>query len=99
MKVTLNMQGGIAGMGQQSKMVESSRLSQPESEMLEHLVAAAKSASSVEAAPRHARDSMTFSITIDEADGETTTLEQSDVAMSPSFAELLDWLERNTEEI
>jgi hypothetical protein len=38
---------------------------------------------------------MSYTITLEEDGGEPTVLKQSDMTMSPSFAALLQWLERH----
>ncbi len=95
MKVTLKKQGGLAGgIRWPIKVVESTSLIQPVADELAKLVSAAKATAKVAEKPSRARDSMTFTITIEGESGESTVIQQSDTTMSPSFAALLEWLER-----
>ena len=97
MKVTLRQQGGLAGGIQWPlQIVDLSRLSESEANELAQLVAAVKAAPANEnTSPGRARDSMTFTITIDEDGGNSTVVEQPDTAMSPSFVAILEWLENS----
>ena len=97
MKVTLAIHGGLAaGMRRPPRVVESSALPRQDAAELERLVAAVKTAPTVkEKKPGSARDAMTYTITLEEGDGEVSVIRQTDVAMSPSFAALLEWLERH----
>jgi hypothetical protein len=97
MKVTLAMHGGLAaGMRRPPRIVESSTLPKQAAAELERLVAAVKAAPTVkEKRPGSARDAMTYTITLEEDGGEVSVISQTDVAMSPSFAALLEWLERH----
>ena len=97
MKVTLRKQGGLAGGIQwPPTIVELSKLSGSVASELTQLVAAVKATPAPEnKSPGRARDSMTFTITIDEDGGDCTIVEQSDTAMSPSFVALLEWLENS----
>lgn len=96
MKVTLQKQGGLAGGFEwPHQVVDSSNLPGSAASDLEQLAAAVKSAPVVDDASRaRARDSMTFTITIDDNSAEPTVVEQPDTAMSATFAALVDWLER-----
>lgn len=98
MKVKLEKAGGIAG-GMQfpDLVVDSGSLPTLKSDELTKLVEAARA----EPAPHddgRARDSMKFKITVDQDDGDSTVMEQGDTGMSGSFAKLLDFLERVTED-
>jgi hypothetical protein len=96
MKVTLAKHGGLAaGIRRQPLIVDSATLPEPAEEALTRLVEAVKAApTDHEERPGRARDAMSYTITIEESGGEPTVLRHSDVTMSPSFAALLQWLER-----
>jgi hypothetical protein len=98
MKVTLSKYGGLAaGIRRTPLVIESSTLSKQAVAELEQLVAAVKAAPSVkEERPGRARDAMTYTITLEEDGGERFVISQSDTAMSPSFATLVEWLERHS---
>jgi hypothetical protein len=95
MKVSLATHGGqIASVNlrRPPRVVDSSSLPAREAEELAHLVAAAKASP-----PAHdvsqglARDSMSYTITIE--DGySTVTLEQSDMTASSAFIALRNWI-------
>ena len=64
---------------------------------LAQLVAAVKAASSIkEERPGRARDAMSYTITLEEDDGEISNITQSDTTMSAAFAALLEWLDRHS---
>jgi Emfourin len=98
MKVTLSTHGGLAaGIRRPPLIVESSTLPKGAAAELAQLVAAVKAAPSVkEERPGRARDAMSYTITIEEDGGERSVINQSDTAMSPSFAALLEWLDRHS---
>src|SRR4051794_12853461 len=95
MKVTLAKHGGqAAGMRRPPRGVDSDTLPKPVAGELARLVAVAKSVPAAETGgPGRARDAMGYTITVEDG-GRTTVLRQSDTAMSPEFAALLQWLER-----
>jgi hypothetical protein len=97
MKVTLAKHGGLAtGIRRPPRIVESSALPKQAAAELARLVVAVKAALAVkEERPGRARDAMSYTITLEEDGGEVSVLSQSDTAMSPSFAALLEWLERH----
>jgi hypothetical protein len=98
MKVTLSTHGGLAaGVRRLPLIVESSTLPKGAAAELAQLVAAVKAAPSVkEERPGRARDAMSYTITLEEDSGERSVINQSDTAMSPSFAALLEWLDRHS---
>ena len=100
MKVSLSKHGGLAAAIRRPPMiVDSSALPENKAAELAPLVAAAKAeqqaARAVEAGPGRARDAMSYTIALQDDSGETTTLRASDTTMSPPFAALLEWLDRN----
>jgi hypothetical protein len=97
MKVTLAKHGGLAaGIRRPLLIVDSAALPQPAAAELARLVAAVKAVPAVkEERPGRARDAMSYTITLEEDGGEPTVLKQSDTTMTPSFAALLQWLERH----
>ena len=96
MKVTLATHGGQMAaihLGQPPQVVETRNLSEVEARELAQLVAAAKSSQpATEERNSRARDEMSYTITVEEGGG-SAVLHQSDTAMSPEFASLLNWLE------
>jgi hypothetical protein len=100
MKVNLAKHGGLAAAIRRPPVtVDSSALPESKAAALAPLVAAAtaelQAARAVEAGPGRARDAMRYTITLQDDSGETTTLRASDTTMSPPFAALLEWLDRN----
>jgi hypothetical protein len=61
---------------------------------LSRLVAAAAASPGGRRPDTHARDAMSYTVTVDDAP-HSTTLTASDTTMSPAFAALLAWLERH----
>ena len=97
MKVTLTKYGGMAAVIRRPPyIVESSALPEPAAAELAWLVAAVKAAPAPkERGPGQARDAMSYTITLEEEGAEPAVeLSQSDTNMTPSFAALLEWLER-----
>ncbi len=99
MKVTFSTYGGLAaGIRRPPLIIESSTLPKQAAAELARLVSAVKAAPPVkEERPGRARDAMTYTITLEEDGGEISVISQSDTAMSPSFAALLEWLDRHSE--
>jgi hypothetical protein len=98
MRVTLATHGGQAAgihLGRPPRVVDSDALPQPAAEELSQLVAAAEAADVSGASRERARDAMSYTITVEDR-GRSTVLAQSDVTMSPEFAELLTWLQQHT---
>jgi hypothetical protein len=95
-KLTLAKHGGLAaGIRRSPEVLDSNDLPQAAAAELARLVAELKATRSVQnETPGRARDAMSYSITVEEG-GEPTVLRQSDTTMSPSFAALLQWLERH----
>jgi hypothetical protein len=95
MKVTLTKHGGLAaGIFRPPSIVESSTLAEPDATELARLIAAVKLAPVDRGeGPRQARDVMSYTIKIEEADGETTLIKQSDINLSPVFADLIEWID------
>jgi hypothetical protein len=76
-------------------VVDADALSKPAAGELARLVAAARSAPEAEAdGPGRGRDAMSYTITVEDG-GRPTVLKQSDTTMTPAFAALLDWIEKN----
>jgi hypothetical protein len=98
MRVTLTRHGGLAaGIRLAPRVVDSSCLPKDAAAELEQLVRAVKAAPAVEEQrPGRARDAITYTLTLEEDSGETSVIKQSDTAMSPSFAALLEWLDRHS---
>lgn len=97
MKVTLTTQGGFAaGIRRPPRVLETKALPEAATAELEKLIAAAKS-SPMAKEPNlgHARDAMTYTITVDHPGGEQTVISQADTAFSSSFAALIQWLEQH----
>jgi hypothetical protein len=97
MKVNLAKHGGLAAAIRRPPVtVDSSALSESKAAELARLLAAAKAElRAAEAGPGRARDAMSYTITLQDDGGETTVLRVSDATMSPPFAALLEWLDRN----
>jgi hypothetical protein len=98
MKVTLATHGGQAAavnLGLPQRAVDTDALSGSAAAELSDLVAAALPTAGEER-PTRARDAMSYTITVEDG-GSSTALTQSDAAMSPQFAALLDWLEGHFE--
>ncbi len=94
MILTLTKQGGFAAAIQHTpQSVDTRTLPTQATAELTRLVAAAKTVPPSKDSGR-GRDSMSFTITIDDG-AESTALNQSDMTMSPAFAALLTWLERH----
>lgn len=96
MKVTLARHGGFAaGIRRPPRTVDSVALPETAAQELTRLVSAAKNApGTADDGPGRARDAMSYTITVEES-GQSTVLRQSDTTMSPTFAALLEWLERH----
>jgi hypothetical protein len=97
MKVTLTKHGGFAaGMFRPPSIVESSTLAEPDAAELDRLIAAVKLAPVARGEePGQARDAMSYTITIEDAAGETIVITQSDLNLSPDFADLMQWIDRH----
>ncbi|MGW3911403.1 protealysin inhibitor emfourin [Streptomyces sp. NPDC005070] len=94
MRVTWEAQGGQAAairLGLPPKVLDADALSQSAAGELDRLVAAAAPEAG-KPRPSRARDAMSYAITVEDG-GRSTTLTQSEAAMSPAFAALLGWLE------
>jgi hypothetical protein len=96
MKITLIKHGGFAaGMFRPPSIVESSTLSVSDATELSRLVMAVKMAPIERGEePGQARDAMSYTMTIEEDGAETTVITQSDINMSPAFADLIQWIDR-----
>jgi hypothetical protein len=96
MKITLTKHGGFAaGMFRPPSIVESSTLSATDAAELSRLVMAVKMAPIERGEePGKARDAMSYTMTIEEDGAETTVITQSDINMSPAFADLMQWIDR-----
>ncbi|MEX2301141.1 MAG: protealysin inhibitor emfourin [Bryobacterales bacterium] len=95
--MNLAKHGGLAAAIRRPPVtVDSSALPENKAAELAPLVAAAKAElQAAEAGPGRARDAMSYTITLQDDSGETTTLRASDTTMSRPFAALLEWLDRN----
>jgi hypothetical protein len=95
MKITLTKHGGFAaGMFRPPSIVASSTLTAADAAELSRLVTAVKMSPAERGEePGQARDAMSYTMTIEE-DGETTVISQSDINMSPAFADLMQWIDR-----
>jgi hypothetical protein len=98
MKITLAKYGGFAaGIFRPPSIVESSTLSATDAAELSRLIVALKTAPIARGEePGKARDAMSYTITIEETSGETTVITQSDINMSPFFANLMQWIDSKT---
>jgi hypothetical protein len=96
MKITLTKHGGFAaGMFRPPSIVESSTLAAADAAELSRLVMAVKMAPIEQGEePGQARDAMSYTMTIEEDGAETTVINQSDINMSPAFADLMQWIDR-----
>jgi hypothetical protein len=97
MKVTLATHGGLAAainMQLPPRVVDTETLPRPAAAELSRLVTAAKAVNASPSSGGHARDAMSYMITVEER-GQSTTLAQSDVTMSAQFAALLKWLQQH----
>lgn len=95
MKITLTKHGGwTAGMRRPPRSVDVTALPEATAQNLKNLVAAAQSAPTPEEVkPGATRDGMSYTITVEDAQAPTV-LKQSDAAMSPEFAALMQHIER-----
>ena len=95
MKISLKKYGGLAaGIRRPTLSLDSSIFSAESQEQLHHLVAAVKAASNeANTQPGRARDSMGYTIEIQDDDGAPTVLTESDSTKSSTFAALLRWIE------
>lgn len=84
-----------AGIRRPDQVVDGARLSGEAQAELKGLVAAARAAQSAEtpASPGRGRDTMSYSVTVDDG-GQPLVLKQSDSTMTPAFTALLEFLER-----
>jgi len=98
MKISLAKHGGLAAgmlLRRPPQVLDVNILSPDAAAELDRLIAAATAAPTVESGrPGHARDAMSYTITIED-DGKQTVLRQSDTTTSPAFASLRAWLERH----
>jgi hypothetical protein len=96
MKITLTKHGGFAaGMFRPPSIVASSTLAAADAAELSRLVMAVKMAPIERGEePGQARDAMSYTMTIEEDGAETTVITQSDINMSPAFADLIQWIDR-----
>jgi hypothetical protein len=96
MKITLTKHGGFAaGMFRPPSIVASSTLMAADAAELSRLVMAVKMAPIERGEePGQARDAMSYTMTIEEDGAETTVITQSDINMSPAFADLMQWIDR-----
>jgi hypothetical protein len=97
MKVTLATHGGQAAsiyLRLPPRVVDTDALTEEEARELARLVEAAKTAQMAkEERPGRARDTMSYTITVEDG-GRSIVLTQSDTTMSPAFAALLSWVQR-----
>jgi Emfourin len=76
-------------------VVDAEAMAVADADELARLIAAAERAEpQPEVAPGRARDSMSYTITIDD-DGRSIELKASDTTISREFAELKEWLEEH----
>ncbi len=101
MKVTLATHGGLAAainLGLSPRVVDTDNLTDPATEELTELVAAAKEAAlagpPAEAGSGPAPDALSYTITVEDS-GHQLVLAASDTTMSREFGALLDWLEQH----
>jgi hypothetical protein len=101
MKVTLATHGGLAAainLGLPPRVVDTDNLTDPATEELTQLVAAAKEAKlagrPAEPGTGHIPDAMSYTITVEDS-GHKLVLTASDTTMSREFGALLDWLEQH----
>jgi hypothetical protein len=95
MRVTLAVRGGLAAaIGPRVRVVSSDALDAQQERELRRLVSAAVASPPVRGADDRGRDVMSYTITVDDG-GAERRLTGSDTSMSPSFAALLEWLERH----
>ncbi|HEX8242402.1 MAG TPA: protealysin inhibitor emfourin [Longimicrobium sp.] len=94
MKVTLETYGGFAaGIQRAPRTVDAERLPSADASELARRVAEAAAAPVPGEAPGAVRDAMSYTITVED-EGKHIVLEQSDGALSPEFASLLEWIEK-----
>ncbi|CAN5652878.1 hypothetical protein BH09ACT7_BH09ACT7_19380 [soil metagenome] len=92
MKVSLRTYGGLAGgLGRSAHIVDEAVLDDADKADLRRLVAAATATSVRPQETGQLRDAQTYEIDIDD-DGRSVTLEATDGAVPPAFAELRDWV-------
>ena len=96
MKVSLATHGGLAAglrLGARPVVVDSALLQEADARALGELVRAARAEPPPPPAGGSARDAMSYTVTVeDEDEGGGAELRRSDVAMTPAFAALLDWI-------
>jgi hypothetical protein len=96
MRITLATHGGqiaAARVGRLPRALDTQALAAPQKAELSRLIAAAKSeAGNGGTGRRGGGDLMSYTINIEDDKG-SVVLKQSDAAMSPAFAALLDWLQ------
>ncbi|MFJ4778061.1 protealysin inhibitor emfourin [Streptomyces sp. NPDC088762] len=98
MKVTLATHGGLAAainLRLPPKVLDTGTLPENAASELAELVAAAVPTLKADQ-PSHARDAMSYTITVEDG-GRLTALKQSDATMTPAFAALLTWLQKHFE--
>ena len=97
MKVTLAQHGGLAaGIRQPPRVVDSTSLPEEPAKELARLVAATRGIPDPAGDKlERARDAMSYTLTVEDDDGERTIMRQSDVDMTTPFASLIDWLRRH----
>lgn len=95
MKVKLSTWGGLAAaIPQRDQTLAQASLPSGEAELLHTLATQVIAQGCVPANPM-ARDARSYEITIEKDDGTTMRVEQSDGAMTPEFAELMQLVRRH----
>ncbi|MFC9293987.1 protealysin inhibitor emfourin [Streptomyces sp. NPDC057011] len=97
--MTLATHGGLAGainLRLPPDVLDTDTLPDGAAAELARLVAAAAPTPTLDT-PGRARDAMSYTITVEDG-GSSTTLKQSDAAMTPAFADLLAWLRKHFEQ-
>ncbi|GLW31217.1 protealysin inhibitor emfourin [Actinoplanes regularis] len=95
MRVSLATHGGLAApiiRRLPPRVLDTDQLPGDAARELRRLVAAAAADPGAARPAPHARDAMTYTITVDDSP-DSTTLTGSDTGMSPAFGALLTWIE------
>jgi len=93
MKIGLVEHGGLAALAGPAKVLDTAALSGTEAEELKRLVDAAAAAAPKGVGTGKAYDGTSYTVTVDDG-AAPRVLKQSDAAMSPEFAAMLDWIKK-----
>lgn len=96
MKVTISEYGGLApGIRRLPQTIDTSSLSMESASELSKLIAAAsKPPTGSENSQDRGRDAVSYAVRVEE-DDKSDEIRQSDTAMTPAFAALLEWFDKH----